>query len=144
MAWVAMAAAIVDTGPLVAFLDRSERHHRWVADRIEELEAPLLLCEAVLTEATYLLARCPAAQDLIYRLLENGALLVAFHADEHIAALRKLQRKYRDTPMSLADACIVRMAELHDRHSVLTLDSDFSVYRKNGNVPLRLIHPAAN
>ena len=50
--------------------------------------------------------------------------------------------KYRDRPMSLADACIVRMAELHDAHAVFTLDSDFSVYRKHGRTPLALIHPS--
>lgn len=139
-----MAAAIVDTGPLVAFLDRSERHHNWVAGRIEELDGPLLLCEPVLTEAMYLLMRYPGAQDLLLGLLQNGALLIAFRIEEHVQLLRRLQRKYRDVPMSLADACIVRMAELYDRHFVLTLDSDFSVYRKNGKTPLALIHPAVS
>ena len=51
-------------------------------------------------------------------------------------------KKYRDQPISLADACIVRMAELYDRHSVLTLDSDFLVYRKHGRVPLAVLYPA--
>jgi predicted nucleic acid-binding protein len=134
--------AIVDTGPLVAFFDRAERHHRWVAERIEELEAPLLVCEPVLTEAIYLLGRYPRAQDALFDLLQNGALDVAFQIDEHVDALRKLLQKYRDTPMSLADACIVRMAEIHERHAVLTLDSDFSVYRKHGRMPLALIFPA--
>lgn len=137
----AMAAAIVDTGPLVAFFDRAERHHRWVAERIEELEAPLLVCEPVLAEAMYLLARFAGAQDALFRLLDNGALRIAFRIEENVEALRKLHRKYRDRPMSLADACIVRMAEIHERHAVLTLDSDFSVYRKHGRVPLALIHP---
>ncbi len=133
--------AIVDTGPLVAFFDRAERHHRWVSERIEELEAPLLVCEPVLTEAMYLLARYPQAQDALFELLQNGALSVAFRIEEHVGALRKLSQKYRDTPMSLADACVVRMAEIHERHAVLTLDADFSVYRKHGRVPLTLIHP---
>ena len=134
--------AIVDTGPLVAFFDRAERHHRWVTERVEELEAPLLICEPVLAEAMYLLARQPRAQDALFELLQNGALSVAFQIEEHVGALRKLLQKYRDTPMSLADACVVRMAEIHERHAVLTLDSDFSVYRKHGRVPLTLIHPA--
>jgi predicted nucleic acid-binding protein len=137
-----MHAAIVDTGPLVAFFDRGERQHRWVSERIEELDAPLLVCEPVLAEAMYLLARFPRAQDTLFALLENGALKLAFHIEEHVAALRALRAKYRDTPMSLADACIVRMAEIHERHSVLTLDSDFSVYRKHARAPLTLIHPA--
>ena len=136
-----MPAAIADTGPLVAFLDRAERHHLWVVARIDELEAPLLVCEPVLAEAMHLLARLPAAQDALFGLVENGALRVALDLEAHVPELRRLVRKYRDQPMSLADACIVRMAELHDRHCVLTLDSDFLVYRKHGRVSLALIHP---
>jgi predicted nucleic acid-binding protein len=133
--------AIADTGPLVAFFDRAERHHRWVTERVEELEAPLLVCEPVLTETAYLLARYARAQDALFDLLQNGALSVAFRIEEHIGEVRRLLQKYRDTPMSLADACVVRMAELHERHAVLTLDSDFLVIRKHGRIPLTLIHP---
>ena len=138
-----MTAAIVDTGPLVAFFDRAEQHHRWVAERIEELDAPLLVCEPVLAETMYLLARHAKAQDAMFELVQNGALRVAFRIDEHVGALRTLLQKYRDTPMSLADACIVRMSEIHDRHAVLTLDSDFLIYRKHGRASLALIHPSA-
>jgi uncharacterized protein len=138
-----MAVAIVDTGPLVALLDRAEQHHHWVVERFNELDAPLLVCEPVLAEAMYLLARHPKAQDVVLELIQNGALSVAFRIDEHVDALRKLLQKYKDVPMSLADACIVRMSEIHDRHAVLTLDSDFLVYRKHGRALLPLIHPAA-
>ena len=138
-----MTAAIVDTGPLVALFDRAERHHDWVAERFKELDAPLLVCEPVLAEAMYLLARYPKATDAILELIGNGALSIAFRIDEHVDPLRKLLQKYRDTPMSLADACIVRMSEIHDRHAILTLDSDFQVYRKHGRTALPLIHPAA-
>jgi predicted nucleic acid-binding protein len=133
--------AIIDTGPLVAFFDRAERHHRWATERIEKLEAPLLVCEPVLTEAIYLLARYAKAQDALFELLQNGALKIALRIEDHVDALRRLMQKYRDTPMSLADACVVRMAEIHDRHEVVTLDADFSVYRKHGRVPLKLIYP---
>ena len=136
-----MATAIADTGALVAFFDRAERHHPWIVERIEELEAPLLVCEPVITEAMYLLARSPRARDALFALLENGALRFALRLDEQIHTLRQLMEKYRDLPMSLADACIVRMAELHERHAVLTLDSDFLIYRKHGRTPLSLIHP---
>jgi uncharacterized protein len=132
-----MTAAIVDTGPLIAFFDRAEQHHRWVAERIEELDAPLLVCEPVLAEAMFLLARFEKAQNAMLALVENGALNVAFRVDEHIGELRKLLHRYRNIPMSLADACIVRMSEIHDRHAVLTLDSDFSIYRKHGGVGTR-------
>jgi uncharacterized protein len=138
-----MRVAIVDTGPLVAFLDRAEQNHGWVA-RIDEPDPPLLVCEPVLAEAMHLLARFSGAQNALFGLLENGALRIAFSIDEHVSTLRKLHQKYRDGPMSLADSCIVRMAEIYEQHAVLTLDSDFSVYRKHGRVPLPLIHPAAS
>jgi uncharacterized protein len=136
-----MPAAIADTGPLIALVDRAERHHRWVVERIEELDVPLLVCEPVLTETMYLLSQLPKAQDALFGLLEKSALRIAFHVEEHVAALRRLHRKYRDRPMSFADACVVRMAELHHRHAVLTFDSDFFIYRRNERDPLVLIHP---
>ena len=74
--------------------------------------------------------------------VKNSALSIAFRIEEHVPALLKLHQKYRDRPMSLADACIVRMTEIYERHAVLTLDSDFTVYRKHGRAPLALIHPA--
>ncbi len=133
--------AIADTGPLVAFLDRAERHHRWIVALIEEIEAPLLVCEPVLAEAFFLVRHLPKAQDALIDLLQNGSLRIAFRLDEHVATIHQLLKKYRDVPMSLADACVVCLAEIYDRHDVLTLDSDFAVYRKHGRVPLRLIHP---
>ena len=136
-----MPAAIVDTGPLVAFLDRAERHHDWTVALVEAPEAPLLVCEPVLAEAMFLLSDLPKAQDALYDLLDKGALRIAFQVGEHIEPLRALHRKYRDRPISLADTCVVRMAELFERHQVFTLDSDFSVYRKNGREPLDLIYP---
>lgn len=136
-----MRAVIVDAGPLVAWFDRSERYHRWVCDRIEELDAPLLVCEVVLAEAMYLLSGLPGAHDALLEHVENGALDIAFQMTEHTAALRTFLHKYRDTPMSLADACVVRMAEIYDGHAVFTLDADFGIYRKHGRTPLTLIHP---
>jgi predicted nucleic acid-binding protein len=134
--------AIVDTGPLVAFFDRADRHHRWAVDRVQELEVPLLACEPVLAETMYLLRYDARVPDVLFEYLQNGALQIAFRIEEHVSALRKLLKKYEDTPISLADACVVRMAEIHQRYSVLTLDWDFSVYRKHGRIALPLIHPA--
>jgi predicted nucleic acid-binding protein len=85
----------------------------------------------------------PRGQAGVWSFLESGAINIAFRVDEHVAALRKLHQKYQNVPMSLADACIVRMAELNERHAVLTLDADFLVYRKDGRTPLTIIHPTA-
>jgi uncharacterized protein len=82
--------AIVDTGPLVAFFDQAERHHHWATQRVKELEPPLLVCEPVLVEALYLLRRYSQAPDMLFELLQKGALSVAFRIEEHVGALRKL------------------------------------------------------
>jgi predicted nucleic acid-binding protein len=137
-----MALAIADAGPLVAMFDRKDRYHEWVGERVRELRTPLLVCEPVVVEAMYLLRHQPAAMDGLFAGMELGAFRIAFHVDDHLAAVRHLHARYRDRPMSLADACIVRMAELNEQHAVFTLDSDFLFYRKNGNVPLNVIYPA--
>jgi predicted nucleic acid-binding protein len=133
---------IADTGPLVAIMDRSDRHHRWAEERNSQLPRPLLVCEAVLAEAAYLLARFSAGHDGLFRLIEGGALVIAFQIREHVPVLRQLLAKYRDRPMSLADACVVHMAEIYDEAAVFTLDSDFTIYRKNGRTPIDLICPS--
>jgi predicted nucleic acid-binding protein len=125
-------------------MDRSDRHHRWAEERNRRLPRPLLVCEAVLAEATHLLGRFSAAPEGFFRLIEGGALVIAFQMREHVPALRQLLAKYRDRPMSLADACIVRMAEIYDGAAVFTLDSDFTFYRKNGRTPIDLIFPATS
>lgn len=94
-----------------------------------------------MVEACFLLARLPEAEDALFGMIEKGALRFAFHLEEHLREIKTLREKYRDRPISLADACIVRMAELFEDHHVFTLDSDFTVYRKHGRKSLALIHP---
>lgn len=132
---------IVDTGPLVAFLDRREAHHRWIAEQAGTLAVPWLLCEAVLAESWHLLRRLPGAQDALLEMVETGLLQIEFALADDIKPVRLLRRKYRDIPMSLADACLVRMAEKLDDHAICTLDADFTVYRKHGRQPIPLIIP---
>lgn len=134
--------AIIDAGPLVAFLDRRDAHHPWVRERFLELPAPLLVCEPVLTEALYLLRRFPAVQEAILAQLEAGRMRIAFSLASEVDAIRQLLVKYADVPMSLADACLVRMAELHADHDVCTLGSDFLNYRKHGREPIPLLLPS--
>jgi len=133
--------AIVDTGVLIALLDRNETHHLWAKEQFQKLKNPMLTCEAVITEASYLLEKVPLAKDGLFGMLQVEAISVAFNLSDHISEVRALLAKYQDVPMSLADACLVRMAELNERHLIFTLDSDFRVYRKNGRETLRLITP---
>ncbi|MGH9554172.1 MAG: type II toxin-antitoxin system VapC family toxin [Terriglobales bacterium] len=132
---------IIDTGPLVAVLARDERFHKWAVDQFKQLIPPLLVCEAVLTEAAFLLQRKPDAWQTLFGLLEDGPLSVQFSLCDNLPEVRALLRKYHGR-VSLADACLVRMSELHSDHAILTLDTDFHVYRKFGRQPIELICPA--
>lgn len=105
------------------------------------MEGPLQTVEPVLTEASFLLRRNPGAQDDLVRMVADGVLRIPFRLEAEAEALRLLRAKYRDLPMSLADACLVRLAEMLDQHRVFTLDSDFTIYRKHGNTPIPLIIP---
>ena len=122
---------ILDTGPLVAFLDSDEQHHQWAAARFKELKPNFLTCEAVLTEAIYLLGSAPKAIEQIDRFLDRGWLKTSFQLAMQRAAVMQLMRTYRNVPVSFADACLVRMSELHPHAPIFTLDRDFRIYRKN-------------
>ena len=132
---------IIDTGPLVAYLAEGSEHGKWVTEQFKRLKPPLLTCEAVLTEAAFLLKREGADPDKLFTLLERGVLRLNFTLGDHETDVRELMRRYRDTPMSLADACMVRMAELQAGATVFTLDADFRVYRKHGRQMIPVLMP---
>jgi predicted nucleic acid-binding protein len=132
---------LVDTGPLVAFLVETDSHHTWAVKRFHELPAPFLTCEPVLTETFYLVSRLHSGSRRFFELLDSGLLNVEFAVLTERDALRKLIHKYADLPMSLADACVVRMTEQTDGAVVFTTDNDFRAYRKNGRQLIPLIMP---
>jgi uncharacterized protein len=132
---------LVDTGPLVAFLNRRDHSHAWAREQLGAIEPPLLTCEAVLTEACFLLGRLRGGTEALMKLLSAGAVAVPFRLDQEIGPVTKLLRKYADVPIALADACLVRMAELVAESAVLTLDKDFRIYRKHGRQVIPTILP---
>jgi predicted nucleic acid-binding protein len=132
---------IADTGPLIAFLVEREPRHRWAVQQFKSLPAPFLTCEAVLTEAFHLLSRTHKGPRRLFQMLERGLFVVDFAIITHVKGLEKLIQKYQDLPMSLADACLVKMAEIHANSVVLTLDQHFRIYRKPGRQALRLVAP---
>jgi predicted nucleic acid-binding protein len=136
-----VSEVIVDTGPLVALLVRTDDHHRWAVDRLRELAPPFLTCEPVLAEVAHLVRRVRHGVERFVDLLLSDLLRVDFAVMAERAHLGRLLRKYADRPMSLADACLVRLAELHDSAAVLTIDEDFSVYRKHGRREIPVIAP---
>jgi uncharacterized protein len=135
-----MAEAVVNTVPLVAYFCATEAHHTWAVERFASLAPPLLTCEPVLTETCFLLARQGVGAWRLLDVLADGALRVALHLDTEADAVRDLMSRYSNISMSLADACLVRLAEIFTL-PVFTLGSDLSVYRASGRKRLALIMP---
>lgn len=134
---------IVDTGPLVALLNRNDRFHQWAVEAIGNISPPLLTCEPVITEACHLLDKQSPAQGTtkILDLIQRDFIKVDFLLNEQHERVRQLSKKYADTPMDFADACIVRMCEIHSQSVVLTLDRDFEIYRKNNSQVIGCLIP---
>ena len=132
---------ILDTGPLVALLDRGDLHHQWAVDQWAQIAPPLHTCEAVLAEACFLVRRFPGGQAAVMDLVRRGILELSFRLPEEIEAIARLLKKYQDVLMSFADACLVRMAERYGGGVVFTLDNDFSIYRKNGRQTIPTLMP---
>jgi predicted nucleic acid-binding protein len=114
---------------LVALLSRDDQHHRWIAREAETLPWPWLTCEAALTEAFHLLG--DAGERQLGELLGRKAVVLAFDLADELEAVLGLMRKYSNVPMSLADACLVRMSEVLPDPVVVTTDADFRVYRRH-------------
>lgn len=129
---------IADTGFLVAFANRSDRHHDWAVGVAERVREPLLTCEAVLAEASFHLG----SVSLVLAMVTEGLVTPAFDCREHLPQLAALAKRYADRSPDLADLCLIRMSELYPRHSVVTVDlRDFRVYRRNKREAIPLVCP---
>ncbi len=136
------ASAIADAGFLVALLSRRDRFHRWAATQSAEHALPWHTCEAALSEAFHLLGAGGLAS--LAALLTRGALVSSFTLGDNQRQVLLLMQKYSRVPMSFADACIVRMSELHGDATVLTTDMDFLIYRRNGRHVIPYTLPTAS
>ena len=130
-----------DAGPLVALFNFRDARHGWARARYREFVEPLVTAEAVLTEAFYLLRRVPGGVEKLLALWQRGLLVPSFSAELEKAALLALLRRYADFPISLADASLIRLSEIHARSRIWTLDADFRVYRRNGRQSIPLLAP---
>jgi uncharacterized protein len=120
---------LVDAGFLVALLSRRDSHHQWAAMQAPSHPPPWRTCETVLSEAFHLLGARGAPG--LSALLRRRALIAAFDLDNDVESVLKLLQKYANVPMSLADACLVRMTEMLPDPVILTTDSDFRIYRRH-------------
>ena len=132
---------IIDTGPLVAIVRKRDQYHNWAEQQSANLNRPFITCEAVLSEAWFLLREFPHEQEKLLRLLEIQDLRVEFDLAAQIDKVVELLRRYSNVPMSVADACLVRMSELHNDCPIFSTDSDFQIYRRHGNQVIPALLP---
>lgn len=132
---------IVDTGPLVASLVARDQYHEWAKAQICAMIAPMVTCEAVLSEAFFLLDNISGGRESLSSMINRGNIEVRFDFQDERESTLRLLKKYADLPMSFADACIVRMSEMNRQARVFTLDRDFLAYRRNGRERIALIAP---
>lgn len=136
-----MSVVLLDTGPLVAYLDAAQASHEWTVEQFATLSEPVVTCEAVITEACFLLRRRKEALQKIADYLRDGIIRLDFALSERHERVFDLMRCYHNVPMSVADACLVCMAEEKRGSRVFTLDSDFSIYRLHGRTAPLVIRP---
>jgi predicted nucleic acid-binding protein len=132
-------SVLVDAGFLVALLTRRDTNHRWAASQAPRLPPPWRTCEAALSEAFHLLGGRGAP--ILAALLRRRAVVSAFQLDEDLEDVLKLMQKYANVPMSLADACLVRMTEVLADPVLLTTDTDFRTYRRHSRQTVPCLMP---
>lgn len=137
-----METFLTDSGPLVAFLNHRDEHHDWAADQFSHLTNPLLTCEGAITEATHMLYFDGLPPWSVLELLERNIVVVQFELESHLDRVLTLMKKYADMPMDFVDACLVAMTEEKRNCKLLTLDSDFRIYRRFERQTIPLIAPA--
>jgi len=129
---------LADTGFLVAFANRNDRFHDWAVSVAAGVTEPLLTCEPVLAETAFHLG----SVQVTLAMVRTGLIELAFDCNDHLSQLAALAQRYADRKPDLADLCLVRMSELHPRHSVVTVDRrDFRVYRRNKRDAIPLLCP---
>jgi uncharacterized protein len=123
-------AVLVDTGPLVALLDRSDPYHLTCQEILSSLDDSLVTVWPVVTETMYMLRAYWQAQEALWEMIEMGAVEILPIGIDDVPRMKELMRKYRDLPMDLADAALVRVAERERLRRIFTLDRrDFQIYR---------------
>jgi uncharacterized protein len=130
---------LLDTGVIVALLDRSERRHGRCVAVMERWQRPLVTCEAVIAESCHLLRGLPGAPETVLQNVERGVFQIPFQLSRSVAPVRRILRKYRDLPADFADACLIHLAEELNTGDILTLDGDFQLYRWRRNRPFCLL-----
>jgi uncharacterized protein len=138
----AIEGVILDTGPLVALFDEDDQHHAWARGAFAGIKRTLVTCDAVLSESFFLLKHLPRHHAALRQMFADGAFDLSLQLRAEARHVARLMTQYQNLPMSLADACLVRLSELHPKFPVLTLDSDFRVYRRNKRDMIPCLSPS--
>ena len=133
------ATILVDGGFLVALLSRNDQYRDWATAVAARLPQPWWTCEAALSEAFHLLGR--QGEPKLAALLRRGVALPRFSLATEIESVLALMDKYADVPMSLADACLVRMSETQAVPVVVSTDRDFRIYRRHSRQVIPTLLP---
>ena len=136
-----MKPVLLDTGAIVALLDATDSFHRPCADALAELRAPLITCEPVIAESCYLLHNLDGAAEVILESIASREFLIPITLADMASPVQRIFRKYRDRRIDLADAALIHLANEFQTADILTVDSDFHVYRWGNNNAFRLLVP---
>jgi uncharacterized protein len=132
----------LDTGPLVAIVNRRDHYHHWATDQLAELEVDALISNsAVITEAYHLLNKINNGAGGLINLLEQEFILIQDPYPEERHFIHEQLRNYRNIRTSFADICLIAMANKEKGSSIFTIDSDFNIYRDSNGKPFKLITP---
>lgn len=134
------ADSLIDTGAILALLDRTDRWHRICVDTFQQLRLPLVTSEAVLTELFHLVGDDRKETESAWKLVRSGALLLAAIDDSQLPEIHALMSRYWDRPMDFADATLVHLARREGLSTVFTVDhADFETYRIDGRRRFRVL-----
>jgi len=132
--------ALIDTGAILAILDRSDRWHDPCVQAFCQLRLPLLTSEAVLAELFHLVGDRRAEMEAAWKFTRSGALTLASIDDSELPHLHALMLRYSDHPMDFADATLVHLAKRESLSTILTVDhADFDTYRIEGKRRFRVL-----
>lgn len=134
------ADALIDTGAILALLDRTDRWHRVCVDTFQQLRLPLVTSEAVLTELFHLVGDTRREVETAWEFLRSGAIRLAIIEDSELPEVQSLMSRYWDRPMDFADATLVYLARREGLSTAFTVDqADFNTYRIEGRKRFRVL-----
>ena len=134
-----MKKILIDSGPLIALFDASDKYHKKTVDFIKSNKFPLITTIASITEALHLLDFSRNAQIDLLEWIHRGGIKINNVENDDFGRIKELTLKYKDLPMDFADSCLVLLAEQIKIDTIATIDRNFSIYRINGKKKFKIV-----